>query len=363
MDEVDESVTIIVNGVGTAVDIAKELLMAVTSLASNFVNGRSGGSVGADGEKKPGLLKRPLIAATNLLKKYIPNIGSDGQIRMSTLGKLDGDNVCVGQFQDKELKLLKQQFKKHGIEFAAIKLKGTDAYDIMIKAGQSQVANHVIENVIRQSGLLSEQEINECVNQEFIDEDVLKENPKMLTEARSVIELEGNKWSLVHDDPDKDNLLYKTEYGKYDLIAKSDGNWRVTSMGQDVDYGKSVAGLNGAMLDARIASDVANKPEKAKINIKDVKWSDPKQVKEVIEQAKEDRAEKKVMKADARAEAKVQKIQTKAEKKIAKVRTPQEENRRAAKLSSAINNNLKNAQSHEQNRKNNQQQKSSSKRR
>ena len=322
-DEVDESVAIIINMCGTAVDVIKSILQTLTFASSQITKKALGTSNGIGGSGDGGggfLLTKPLVAGANFVKKYIPNVGHDGQIRVSQLSKLDGDNVCIGQFQDKELKQLKKALRKHGIEFSAIKLKDSDSYNILIKARQSQIANHVIENVIREEGLLSDKEIDECCSQLDVDLDAVSKDPKgLLTEAISSIEREGNTWNLLRDHDGE--LLYKTEYGKFDLLARSNGSWQVICMGEAIDYGQNITGLSGAMLDARIHADVANSPKTIKTKIKEFILRKKEQINE---------------------------------KKASKVKTPAEENKRAQKLSAIINNKIKNRRGHNQNIKNNQ---------
>ena len=257
MDEVDEAIMIMFKFIGGAGDILKQGLQ----ITGNIINAAAPGVASAAGN----LMAKPLEAGKKVVSQIVPKMGDKGEVSVSKLGNFEGDNWCLGTFENKELKQVKKQLKNHGVEFAAIKNKKTGDETILIKAANAQVAQNALAQVAREMNLLKEEEITEFSKPEITSEWIENE-PKLLQSAEKNIVKEGNEWTLSNNDG---MLEYTCEYGMFDLKADSAGNWEVSKMGERIDGGENVAGLSSAMLSARACADENGKAKHQRVKIAD----------------------------------------------------------------------------------------------
>ena len=256
MSEVDEAMMIIFKVIGGSLDVIKSSLQSVSNIA---------GGVLLTGSKAVGnVLASPLKAGKEFATSFVPNMGKSGQVSVKTLTNADGDTFCVGTFKDEELKKFKKELKKFGVEFCAIKNKGTGEESILIKAQNAQVAQEAIKNVAKNLHLLTDEEISQYSKPE-ISQGVVEANPKIIENVDKKITFEGLEWSLSSQD--NSQLEYISQSGVYDLKANSAGEWEISKMGQVVDSGRGEAGLSSAMLASSVAVRDIDKPKKELVEV------------------------------------------------------------------------------------------------
>ena len=243
MDEVDEAIMIMFRFIGGAGDVLKQGLQ----ITGNIINAAAPGVASTAGN----LMSKPLEAGKKAVSKILPKVGEKGEVCVDKLNELNGDNWCLGTFEDDELKQVKKHLKGKGVEFAAVKNRKTGDETILIKAANAQIAQEALSQVAREMKLLKEEEITEFSKPEITSEWIENE-PKLLMSAEKSIVKEGNEWTLSDNDG---TLVYTCEYGIFDLKADSAGNWEVSKMGESLFSGESVGGLSSAMLFARVHAD------------------------------------------------------------------------------------------------------------
>ena len=259
MSEVDEAMMIIFRMIGGTADLLKQGLQITGSIIGNAAIP----TAGVVGKAVGGVVSKPLEAGKNFVQKNVPHVGQEGQVSAKALNAMDGDTICVGEFADDELKLLKKELKKEGVDFAAIKDRKEGVDSILVKAKNAQLAQTAMAKVARKMNLLSEQEIKEACEPQ-INEDVIKQEPKLLEDAKETLSIDGQEWSLSQNDG---LLEYTCECGMYDLKANSNGEWEVSKMGEVKGKGRNVAGLKSAMLEARATTDDMEHPKHERVKV------------------------------------------------------------------------------------------------
>ena len=257
MDEVDEAIMIMFRFIGGAGDVIKQGLQ----ITGNIINAAAPGVASTAGN----LMAKPLEAGKKAVSKILPKVGEKGEVSVDKLNELNGDNWCLGTFEDDELKQVKKHLKGKGVEFAAVKNRKTGDETILIKAANAQIAQEALSQVAREMDLLSQDEIAEFSKPEITDE-YLEKYPLLLEEPDRSIIKEGHEWTLTKT-PGK--LEYICEYGMFDLKADSNGKWEVSKMGEVLDSGYNISGLSSAMLSARACADEGGKVKHQKIKTVD----------------------------------------------------------------------------------------------
>lgn len=246
-NEAEEILSILISSSGKVVQTANDIVMQVIKFLGNFINSR--GNRGFNKDQKESLAKK----GRAWIKNQIPKLGEHGQISVGKLSQREGD-MAYTEVSREDLADLKKSLKKHGVDFAVIPNKD-DTYHLLFKAQDAQVMQAAVMSVAKKMGM-SEKEIQELSvpdisTQDIQEKEIQKENLPTLPAPTVDLTYAKQDWTLNETSP---HLVYQSAFESYDLTASSDGTYKVEQIGKEIYKGKSVGGLQSAMLDATVAA-------------------------------------------------------------------------------------------------------------
>ena len=249
--ETDEAMGIIINTTGQVIQGTLELTQQLIKTLWNIIHG------GYSDNQKQSLLSK----GKEWLTSKVPKTGERGNISISKIHDRAGDNAYTVVSRE-DLNEYKKQMKRHGVDFAVIP-RSDGNYHLVFKAADAQTMEAAALAVASKLGM-NQSQIQELQQPDLTEESFQQTNPENPTQAKAFLSAPKEKmdyaqqsWTL--EERSDNQIAYTSEFKSFDIKAFTNGKYQVSQMGKEIYSGKSIGGLQSAMLDGTIAARSANK--------------------------------------------------------------------------------------------------------